>query len=504
MASLEQNGINERLQTEACVSQREQLLHAVFQSLSSHVVVLDHAGTITYASHSWEEFAGANNAQMDCVSVGANYLEVCRRAAAAGNDPHAQESFDGLSRVIAGELPTFSIEYPCDSLTHRRWFLMQVDPMPQEHGGVIISHTDITTCRHSEDALRISEEKFRTLIRDLHVGVLIQGPQAEILLSNRAALDMLGLSEDHLIGKTSFDTTWDVLSEDGSTLRNECHPVPCAIATRKPVRNIIMGVYRPATQDRVWLLVDAIPHLAPDGVVVQVICTFSDITERKRGAEARAHLLQRLAIAQEEERHRIARELHDQVGQYLAVFMIGLKSLQNSADAASPAQESIARLQKLTAQFSQEVRRIALDLRPTTLDDLGLHAALVNYLDEWSERFGIRVDFHSNGLINRRLPPHVETALYRVIQEGLNNVLKHAQAQRVSVILEHSGDYVKAILEDDGVGFDVGVTSSAPVTERRLGLMGMRERIELVGGRLEIESAPGSGTTLVVQILTPT
>jgi PAS domain S-box-containing protein len=140
--------------------------------------------------------------------------------------------------------------------------------------------------QQAEAALRESEACFRTLIQDLQVGVLLQGPSAEILLSNRTALDLLGLSEDQLLGKTSFDPDWRVLHEDGTPFPGESHPVPQAIATRKPIRNVVMIVYRPSHNDYVWLLVNAEPQFADDGSVRQVICTFSDITEHRQVEEA--------------------------------------------------------------------------------------------------------------------------------------------------------------------------------------------------------------------------
>jgi PAS domain S-box-containing protein len=481
---------------------------------------------------------------------------------------------------------------------------------------------DITERKLVEERLRESEEQFRSLITDIHIGVLIQDAKAEILMNNQAALEMLGLTEEQLIGKSSFDTYWNVIHEDGSPFPGETHPVSQAIATRRSVRNIIMGVYRPKTEDRVWLLVDAVPQLATDGSVQQVICTFSNISERKRAEEsrrilsaivestsdaiisftlegqitswnpgahcifgyaaaetqgkhfsfitppehveemkqlfeivragksvsnfetvrvrktgesinvsltlspikdeagkiiavaeivrditelkrekeARVQLLQQLVTVQEEERQRIARELHDQMGQYLAALMIGFKTLENSLEPESPAHSNLANLRELTLYFSQEMRRFALELRPSALDDFGLQAAMTNYLNEWSERYKIQTDFHCNGLNERRLPTEIETTLYRIVQEALTNVQKHSMARRVSIIMENRGGRVTAVIEDDGVGFDVEAKSNAPAAERRLGLKGMRERVEGLDGALEIESTSGSGTTIVARI----
>jgi PAS domain S-box-containing protein len=145
---------------------------------------------------------------------------------------------------------------------------------------------DITERVQSEIRLKESEEKFKNLVRDMHVGVLLQGSNAEILLSNPKALELLGISEEQLLGKTSFDPDWNVIHEDGSSFSGDTHPVPQAIASRSSVRDVIMGVYRPLHKDRVWLLVNAEPQLNTEGNVQQVVCTFVDITQRKQAEEA--------------------------------------------------------------------------------------------------------------------------------------------------------------------------------------------------------------------------
>ena len=145
---------------------------------------------------------------------------------------------------------------------------------------------DITEKLLSERKLKETEEKFRRLVLDMPVGVLLQGPQAEIILSNPRALELLGISEDQLLGKTSFDPDWNVIHDDGTPFPGPVHPVPLAIATCKPVHDVVMGVYRPESGDRVWLLVNAVPQLNEDGTVKQVVCSFIDITERRRAQEA--------------------------------------------------------------------------------------------------------------------------------------------------------------------------------------------------------------------------
>jgi diguanylate cyclase (GGDEF)-like protein/PAS domain S-box-containing protein len=161
---------------------------------------------------------------------------------------------------------------------------------------------EIVERQRVEEALRESEDRFRTLIQELHVGVLLQGANAEILLSNQAAIDLLGITESQLLGKTSFDPSWNVIHEDGATFPGETHPVPQAIATRQAVRNVVMGVYRPSMGDRIWLLVNAEPQLTADGSLKQVICTFSDITKRKQAEERLAQRERYLSALVEVER----------------------------------------------------------------------------------------------------------------------------------------------------------------------------------------------------------
>lgn len=143
-----------------------------------------------------------------------------------------------------------------------------------------------TVCSQGQEAIQSGAEIFYDLIQNLQVGVLLQGPDSEILMGNPAALDLLGLEEDQLLGMTSFDPNWRVIHENGLPFPGETHPVPQAIATRQPVHNVVMGVYRPKFNDLIWLLVNADPQFAADGTVCQVICTFNDITERKRMEEA--------------------------------------------------------------------------------------------------------------------------------------------------------------------------------------------------------------------------
>ncbi len=203
--------------------------------------------------------------------------------------------------------------------------------------------------------------------------------------------------------------------------------------------------------------------------------------------------LRRVVRAQEQERRRLARELHDETGQALASILLGLRSAEDAPDPAAQ-REAVARLRELVVTTLHDVRRLAVELRPAALDDFGLVPALGRLAESFREGSGVELEVESR-LGEERLPGEVETAVYRIVQEALTNVLKHAGAKHVSILLTRKNENVSIVIEDDGRGFRPGETGDSG-----LGLAGMRERVNLLDGTLAIESSPGKGTTLVVSV----
>ncbi|MEO6599728.1 MAG: sensor histidine kinase, partial [Polyangiaceae bacterium] len=222
-----------------------------------------------------------------------------------------------------------------------------------------------------------------------------------------------------------------------------------------------------------------------------------EVSMHRLAQKARHELQTRLVTAQEEERRRISRELHDEVGQQVTALMLAMKALESDVSPERLPQKLRA-LRTTAEQVGREIHQLASELRPIALDELGLSRALSGYLDSWAERTGIAVEFVGAGIDEPRLSSALETTLYRVVQEAMNNVFKHAAAKRVSVSVERRANLVLAIVEDDGAGFDPeGTQGRFP---KQIGIAGMQERAAIAGGTFTIESSAGGGTTVRVQL----
>jgi signal transduction histidine kinase len=227
----------------------------------------------------------------------------------------------------------------------------------------------------------------------------------------------------------------------------------------------------------------------------------AQILQRQDAEAARQLLSRRLSEAQETERGRISRELHDLLGQDLTALKLGLQNLRRQGSVPPAVGENLGKLENLAEGLMRDIHRLAWELRPSVLDDLGLNLALERYAAEWSQNTGVPVDWHTGeDLGAQRLPHELETTLYRVAQEALTNVTRHAQAKRVSVLLERRPAYVSLIVEDDGRGFEAQTVMKVCAAQGRLGLLGMEERVRLAGGTLSIESSPGAGATVFVRL----
>jgi signal transduction histidine kinase len=243
-----------------------------------------------------------------------------------------------------------------------------------------------------------------------------------------------------------------------------------------------------------------VPRWADDeiGDLAEAFTSMSEELARTEGLRRereglRRQLMEKVITTQEDERRRIARELHDSTSQNLTSLIVGLRMMEtNCAQCASISKATD--LRDVASKTLDEVHDLSMRLRPRVLDDLGLAAALERLAHEWQARYKTPADIVIQ--LNARLPGEIETALYRIVQEALTNIARHARAHSVSILVEKHGDSVRAIVEDDGIGFDI----NAKQGERHLGLLGMRERAELLGGALTIESTLEQGTSIFIEI----
>ena len=230
-----------------------------------------------------------------------------------------------------------------------------------------------------------------------------------------------------------------------------------------------------------------------------------DVTDRNRAEVSRTDLVRRLTSAQEDERRRISRDLHDTLGQTLTALSLGLRTLKNAIELPADSREYLANIERLADALGRQLHEVATRLRPASLDDLGLEAALRHLIRDWSAQTNLVVEFHSTLAGSQRFPPELETTLYRVVQESLTNVARHAGPCHVSVVIERSAEDAVVVVEDNGIGFNLEESPRvAPGgTKHRLGIVGMRERVSVLGGTMLVESEPGLGTTVIARIPLP-
>jgi signal transduction histidine kinase len=233
------------------------------------------------------------------------------------------------------------------------------------------------------------------------------------------------------------------------------------------------------------------------------LAIYHDVTARKQVEEEvrqrnreLATLSRRLVEVQESERQYISRELHDETGQALTSLMLRLGLLERDLQSGLPVAGRVAELKRTVDEVLEGLHGLASDLRPASLDHVGLVPALRQYTERLAERHHLVVDFSAIGLQEERLPPPIEITIYRIVQEALVNVVRHAQATHADVIIERRADHVRILIEDNGVGFE----PTRALESGRLGLLGIRERAETLGGQLVIDSVPGTGTTLLVEV----
>ncbi len=357
----------------------------------------------------------------------------------------------------------------------------------------------MSSCSYSEAAARAAHALAGEASMDLRCARLAE-LAAEVLGGSGAAItdaSRLIAATGELAGLDPCDPIFEAaLAANEPTVwpGDPCAVVVAAIAGGVR-RGAIVVACRSSDHEGERQLNDSDRHLAAALADVLGLALAHAAAESSR-ADFRRHAI----AAQEEERRHIARELHDGVGQALTALLVGVRTLDSLLpEEASAARELARRLGATAVNTLDEVGRLARGLRPSVLDDVGLVAALERHVSDFTRNHGVRAQLHTTGMIGGdRLPPEVETTIYRVVQEALTNVAKHARARAASVIVERRPGLVAAIVEDDGLGMPR--TIGRAVVGGRLGLVGIEERVALLGGQVEVESTVNQGTTIYVKI----
>jgi two-component system CheB/CheR fusion protein len=408
-----------------------------------------------------------------------------------------------------------------------RWFLMRIRPYrttDDRIDGVVLMFQDITARRHAERDVSLSEERLRLLIDSItDYAIFTLTPEGRIHSWNTGAQRMFGYPAEEIVGRP-FDVLFTTEDRQAGT------PAAELARARRDGR---------AEDERYHLRRDGSLFFA-SGVTARLgdesdlgfAKIARDLTAQRRNAEelrqahaeldqrvaertrelesalaehhaAQAHvtnLLRKVVTAQEDERGRIARNLHDQLGQRLTALRLSLERAQERVADKGDCDEELQRALNLTQLIDADVGFLSWELRPAVLDHLGLGVALPRYAREWSEHYGVEVAYRGDSFVSCALSHDTEVAFYRIAQEALTNIAKHAHASRVDVILEARDQSVVLIIEDDGVGFD---PADPTVIDRGVGLFGMRERAGLNGADFQVESKPGLGTTIFVRYSNP-
>jgi two-component system, chemotaxis family, CheB/CheR fusion protein len=417
-----------------------------------------------------------------------------------------------------------------------KWYLMKIFPYRTSEdriSGVVVTFIAITRRRLSELAANEAAERLRLILESVKDFAIITTDAAGMIAGwNPGAEKIFGWAAREIIGQSSDmiftpeDRERGVPDQERKKARKEGRAADERWHMRKDgARFFVSGVMSPvrdsgkltgyvkvardlteqrqaaealrrAHEELEERVRERTRELAEANGLLQ-----AEIAERKAAEAARTRLVRQLMTSQEDERHRIAREVHDQFGQLLTSMILKLGILKTGCGEQKEQCEQIEALEVIARQLDADVDFIAWQLRPTALDDLGLQLALTDYAQNWSKHFGIPIELHTSGAGKSRLPIEIETALYRIAQEALNNVAKHADASGVNLLLERRKESISLIIEDDGKGFDEEKLYGDG--GRQLGIGGMRERALLLGGTIEIESQPGKGATVIVHIPAP-
>ena len=436
--------------------------------------------TLTFANEAYCRFFGRTREEL----IGTKYLELIPDEFR----PVAEEAVRSLIKDRRTRTVEHKVILPDGSTGWHHW----IDHVIFDEKGNVVElqgiGRDITDRKRFEKALSASEEKYRQIVDTMMEGIWVVDTDIRILLVNHQLAEMLDYTVDEMIGRHAFDF---ILEKTESDLKQIKERRSSGVSEQYDAK------LRRKDGSFLWVLISAAPIHNEDGEYSGSLAMIADITERKRDEEQLKELASRLLNLQDEERRRLARELHDETAQNLAALNIGLSRIKpilkpDQKDALSLLIES----ESLCQEALKEVRTVSYLLHPPLLDERGLGTALSWFVTGFSERSGIKVDYYQSPDVER-LPYEVEGALFRVVQEALTNIHRHSGSDVARVCLTKEPDRVVLVVEDEGRGLqdNLHISDGIGVAKLGVGIPGMRERMRLVGGHLNVTSN-STGTTL--------
>jgi PAS domain S-box-containing protein len=475
----------ERHRANAALRESEQHFRLMANAVPQIVWLTDPQGRVEFFNKQWSDYTGVLYEPATAAEVAADFVHPDDAAATIEAFTEAQAT---------GE--TFLVEHRIRSKAgDYRWFLVRAEPYRDLNTGEIIrwfgASVDIHDRKQAEEDLRESEERMSLILKSVEDYAIITTDTAGVINGwNSGAEKTFGYTASEIVGQnveilfTPEDRKKGVAAKEMQTA-----------ATKGSADDERFHMHRDGSR----FYVSGVMHPLKDGKIEGFVKIARDMTSRIKAEKLLLdkEILQRLVSAQEDERKRIARDLHDELGQQIIALRLKLDAVRILGEADKELSAGIADVQIAASKIDAGVDFLTWELRPSILDDLGLSAALEKYVKEWSQHAGVSAEFIDSGKKGTRFPTEIEINLYRIVQEALNNVHKHSKAQKAGVILDTRDDSIVLIIEDDGVGFE---PENKKTRSKGLGLLGMQERAALIIGTVEIESKPKMGTTVYIRV----
>ncbi len=508
--------ITHRLQVEEGLREPEERYRLIVETAEEGIWIGDPHGRTLFVNQKMADMLGYTRDEMTG-RIGLEFVEVGRK----DRPPSGEQNLTGITSIHR------EYKFHCKD-GGVIWTLVNASPLFDSKGkyiGNLMMHTDITERKLLEDALarskdelerkvdertaelssvnkqlEYSQRQLNALFNYMAEGVVLLDIDGRLAKVNPAAAEILGVIPDEVEGKYYDEFIWQnkiILSNGRQLTRNELTLEKILNGQRNTVRTEEARLVMPGGSMR-WLKINAAPLIDSENNIGGIIINFSDVTGEKILREEKEQFTKRLLAAQEEERKRISRELHDDTAQCLALLTLEMDALlQKEKQLPEEIVRHLQRLRQMAGNTLQEVRRFSHELRPSVLEDFGLAAALELIVSEFNAGT-IEASFTVTG-DEQRLPDETELVLFRIAQEALSNVRKHSRASTAAIKLAYTSRKVQLTVRDNGLGFDTA-KKRAPSAKGGLGAIGMRERAQLVGATLKIESEIGKGTAVIVEV----